>query len=295
MVRRYDRASQCHRLDDGQAETLIQGGKGKTQGMFQKIGDVVIGNPAGHYDIVVLPRRAFAENTEIPPGNDNIYSKPIQFRGNLGQKRQVLVPCAGSERKNIPARPLCDRLNDPRRDGGRVGIPLQDMFVAVRQDGDILCLYRQVAGKLTRRGMRNRRDPHRPSGEHRLDGLVGRPERQTVAVRRCKNVAVMDTDDLVLLGDRSRIAEIEQGATPFPRQNALFPRMAVEAAGDFNPRKGAQTWIGSAGRNKKRSDCPATACLIQGLQHIQGVALHAGWRLGQKAAVDCETILQAHR
>ena len=95
--------------------------------------------------------------------------------------------------------------------------------------------------------------------------------------------------------DPARIAEIEQGATPFPRQNALFPRMAVEAAGDFNPRKGVQTWIGSAGRNKKRSDSPATACLIQGLQHIQGVALHAGWRLGQKAAVDCETILQAHR
>ena len=57
--------------------------------------------------------------------------------------------------------------------------------------------------------------------------MVEAPEGERIAVRIVPRIDVMDADDLLLFGQRTRVAQADEAAAGIERKRELFPSMTA--------------------------------------------------------------------
>ena len=189
---------------------------------------------------------------------------------------------------NTNGRLKCPRYIEPRR----LAVPSQRVLVAVVDHARRFASGDAELVQHLRREGRHCRDGARAARQQGEGGAVGEAEATRVARRREKGVGVVQADDLAPVRDRPEVGEAEEAARRHRRQHQLLPGVAVPARASAHCDVGkARSRVAIGGQTDLESQ-PAREILVliepsvHLARRLAGVALHAGLRLGQEAAVD---------
>ena len=216
------RTAAAHRLQRGDAEPLIYGGKDEAQRIGVESSELAVADGPDIHECSRIPLRRSAKMVGIHPSGDHQpwpgRRKPVH---GFDDDREILGAAVGAERKDVALR----RETMPAQDRGLVR-RCDNVLGRIRNNGDRFSWHPVPALQLARGKVRHCHNSCRAGGEDAMHDLVPGTKCKGVAARLRAGRGIVNCDDLSSVRQGCRVGETQQHVGPGrERQVDLLPRL----------------------------------------------------------------------